>query len=215
MIKAYKAPKGLSRKSIESHIKKTGSKDITNWCTQNIPCPADDRPMVTVTDGNPPRSRDVAMQGVMPFDLSGRDCSEWVLDFLDMRKHTLDSSNTLLTRDTSFSKAILAGASLVGSNCRDTPFDGCNLEMAVLNSVIFANCSFEGSNLAKASLTSTVLDRSLLKAVQAPGAQFINANLEYADLTSSFVFSPTLIFYDIKQSPKLFFFLNFYQFNFN
>ena len=96
-LKGKKEKKAES--ALQSYLKKNAKKDITDWCSKNMPCPDNDRPCIRFIEympGNPPRmsSRDVEMQGYLPFNFSGKDMSECVMEFLDMRLYTLDQSGS-------------------------------------------------------------------------------------------------------------------------
>lgn len=179
-----------TRKALIHAMKKSPSKDATGWCSKNLPCPEDDRPgnVVTEFSGQPVRmtQREVNMLGVMPFAFDGKDLSEWVLDFLDVRRVTLDPVQKLLVqRDVSFVRATLVRTSFRGSVCSRTSFERANAELASFNSAVLIFCSFDGAVLRRATFVAANLEHAHLRDVVAPAANFTHANLEHATLTES------------------------------
>jgi len=130
--------------------------------------------------------REVNMLGVLPFSFDGKDLSEWVLDFLDIRRVTLDPvQKSLIQRDTSFVRATLLRTSFRGSVCSRTCFEKANAELASFNSAVLAFCSLDNAVLKKASFVAANLEHATLREVVAPLANFMHASLEYAVLNDS------------------------------
>lgn len=189
-----------NKKTLLSYLKKSTTKDVTEWCKKYMPCPEDDTPRITVTEltaAGKVTKREVSAVGVMPFNLSERDLSGWVMDFLDMRKYTLtrggksNSSNSnsssstgdgLSERKVNFTRAGLERTSFMGSVCTRAPFAEAKGELAVFDSAQLQGCSFRQAVLARSSFIAANLAQAGLEAVEAPRANFSHANLEGAVL---------------------------------
>eukprot|EP00727_Mastigamoeba_balamuthi_P001442 m51a1_g11295 hypothetical protein (957) ;mRNA; r:55135-58902 len=193
MLVGIRGIKG-TRKALASYIKRNAAKDVTEWCHTNMPCPEDDRPHVVVTEvtGVPPRisTREVAAHGVMPFSWYKDDLSDCVMEYLDMRRLTIDPiQKTPIERDVNFSKATLMRTNMRGSALARVSFEKANLELAVLNSCLMQFCNLSGAHMRKTSLVAATLDHADVSEVNAPASNWSHASAESATFRDSWMCS--------------------------